>query len=79
MTTNRSESSVTIPPCTRRMLRWTPLLFVFWKNGGRYPAFPTVKIPFDGPATHVSTLASTPNIRAIAITGPAHDMWKWLK
>ena len=38
-----------------------------------------MNIPFEGPATHVSTLASTPNISAIAMIGPAHDTWKYLK
>ena len=71
MTTNSKLSTVTTHPWMSRMLRCTPDLLAFWKNGGRYPAFPTVKIPFDGPATHVSTPASTPNISAMAMIGEA--------
>jgi hypothetical protein len=35
---------------------------------------PTAKIPFEGPDTQVSTPASTPNIRAMAMIGEAHEM-----
>ena len=36
-------------------------------------------MPLDGPATQVNTLARTPNIRAMAIRGPAQEIWKCLK
>ena len=62
-----------MPPWIKRIFFCTPILFVFWKNGGKYPARPTAKIPFEGPATHVKTPASTPNAKAMAITGESHE------
>ena len=79
ITTKSIPRIVTITPCTKRILRCTPRLFVFWKNGGKYPARPTVKIPFEGPATHVNTPAKTPNTRAMAMIGPIHDSFTNLK
>ena len=61
------------------MFLCTPFSFDFWKNGGRYPALPTANIPFEGPETHVSTLASTPKARATAITGESQLAFRYAK
>ena len=61
-------------PWIRRMFFCTPILLLFCMNGGRYPALPTANIPFDGPDTHVSTPASTPNASAMAMIGDSHDI-----
>ena len=35
MSANMRAMTLTMAPCTKRMLTWMPAALTFWKNGGR--------------------------------------------